>query len=129
MVVDDDPVVLRVLRVALQGAGYAVVTHTRGDEALQSLLRSPPDVLITDIEMPGLTGRELCTRIRAEMRERMMPIFVTTSRTEVEHRGWSEATPGLIFIEKPFSARRLIAQLAQIFDQAAVPVAGREHVE
>ena len=76
LLVDDEAVVRRVLRVALEKAGFAVETASNGEEALTSLRERSPDVLITDIEMPRMDGRTLCETLHAEQPERSFPVFV-----------------------------------------------------
>ena len=70
LLVDDEPVVLRVIRLALEKAGYQVETRPNGLAALERIREQPPDVLITDIEMPQMSGQELCQKLEAEMPDR-----------------------------------------------------------
>ena len=119
LLVDDEPVPIRVLRLALEKAGYEVETASTGHMGLQSILASQPDVLITDIEMPGMSGKDLCLALQADLPDRKFPIFVATSLTDLEHRNWSQAIPNLVFLEKPVSARKLLASLARHFGERA----------
>lgn len=114
-IVDDDPIVNRVVRLALQKEGYEVEVSTNGKEALKKVTHCTPDALITDIEMPQMTGEELCKEIHRLMPSRDFPIFVVTSLTAVEHRRWSNSIPDLNFLEKPISVRKLISRLAASF--------------
>lgn len=116
LVVDDEPMVIRVLRLALEKAGYSVTKANNGEEALIQIREQAPDVVITDIEMPRLDGEGLCRQIEKEMPDRQFPIFVVTSLTAVEHRRWSAEMTNLHFLEKPISARRLLAGLSEYFD-------------
>ena len=116
LIVDDEPTVIRVLRLALERAGYSVTKANNGEEALDRLRERVPDAMITDIEMPYLDGEGLCRQIEVELPDRQFPIFVVTSLTAVEHRRWSESISNLHFLEKPISARRLIGSLAAYFD-------------
>ena len=116
LIVDDEPTVIRVLRLALEKAGYSVTKANNGEEALQRLSEQVPDAMITDIEMPYLDGEGLCRRIEETLPGRQFPIFVVTSLTAVEHRRWSETIPNLHFLEKPISARRLLSALAAYFE-------------
>ena len=111
LVVDDDPIVLRVIRLALEREGYDVDTCANGHEALEAVGNTPPDAMITDIEMPQMTGEELCKEIHRLMPDATFPIFVVTSLTALAHRNWSSLIPKLQFLEKPISARQLIAKL------------------
>ncbi len=110
--VDDEPHVLRVLKMSLEREGYAVEVCANGREALDLIEREHPDVLITDIHMPLMDGEELCRTIEQSMPQRRFLIFVLTSRTEIEHREWSRDISNLQFLEKPVSIRELTEKLA-----------------
>lgn len=113
LIADDEPHVIRVLKMSLERAGYKVDTVPNGEAALESILKQPPDILITDIQMPRMTGEVLCCRIEELMPEREFLIFVLTSRTEVEHREWTANIENLMFLEKPVSIRKLVHMLEQ----------------
>lgn len=117
VIVDDEATVIRILRRALERAGYEVETARNGLEALEAIERRDPDVLVTDIEMPRMTGQQLCQALHEQHPDRAFPIFVVTSLTAIEHRAWSEAIPNLYFLEKPVSIRRLTARLEEYFQQ------------
>jgi len=122
LLVDDEPLVIRVMRLALQKEGYEVDTASSGLEALEKIALACPDVLVTDIEMPYMTGQELCEHLQAEMPDRKFPIFVSTSLTAVEHRNWSKNIPGLTFLEKPISIRKLKSLITGALSAAAAGV-------
>jgi len=111
LLADDEPHVLRVLKMSLEKEGYAVETCANGMEAWSRIEREHPQVLITDIQMPQMTGEELCLKINEYLPEREFLIFVLTSRTEIEHREWSRKIDNLQFLEKPVSIRDLVAKL------------------
>ncbi len=115
LIVDDEMVVIRVLKLVLERAGYEVESRTNGQAALERILEQAPDVLITDIEMPRMTGEELCKQLNERFPDRDYPIFIATSVTAMEHRVWSRDIPNLIFLEKPLSARMLLARLSDYF--------------
>lgn len=120
LLVEDEAHVVRVMKMALERAGFAVETAGNGEEALKYLENGHPDVMITDIDMPRMTGRELCMRINADMPDRNFFIVVVTARTEIEHREWSRLIPNLGFLEKPVSVRKLVSRLEERFTDAAV---------
>ena len=103
---------------ALEKAGYQVTSARNGMEALEHLKTLTPDVLITDIEMPKMTGQQLCQAIHGQMPDRPFPMFVVTSLTAIEHRNWSQEIPNLFFLEKPVSIRRLTTKLDEYFAEA-----------
>ncbi len=115
VIADDEPHVLRVLKLSLEKEGYEVDAYPNGREALARIERDPPDILISDIQMPQMTGEELCRHIHQHMPERKFLIFILTSRTEIEHREWSRAIENLQFLEKPVSIRNLIERLDAYF--------------
>lgn len=116
LLVDDEPIVLRVMRLALEKEGYQVDTSIDGEDALAKIEANHPDVLITDIEMPRMSGQELCVHLQETMPGRKFPIFVSTSLTALEHREWSQDISNLIFLEKPISIRKLRLAIASLGD-------------
>jgi DNA-binding response OmpR family regulator len=115
-IVDDHPPILRVLRLGLEEAGYEVVSANNGSECLVKLCQELPDFLITDIDMPRMTGKELCLAIEKQFPDRTFPIVVLTGRTELEHRDWTRDINNLGFMEKPVSVRRLVALVGRMLD-------------
>jgi len=122
LIADDQRHVVRVMSQALERQGYQVEGVLNGELALQRVREQHPDVLITDIEMPRMTGEELCRQIQAEMPDREFLIFVITSRTELEHREWSSSIDNVMFLEKPVSIRKLISELERYFESTASAV-------
>ncbi|MDH3714653.1 MAG: response regulator [Gammaproteobacteria bacterium] len=123
LVADDEPHVLRVLAHSLEREGYEVKTVANGADAYELVVQAAPDVLITDISMPKMTGQTLCERIQEQMPDRQFLIFILTSRTEIEHREWSAALSNVKFLEKPVSTRKLLNQLEDYFDLQDASVA------
>ncbi|MCU7878735.1 MAG: response regulator [Candidatus Thiodiazotropha sp. (ex Lucinoma borealis)] len=120
LIADDEPHVTRVLKQSLERQGYQVETVQNGEIALERIHEQVPDVLVTDIQMPRMTGEALCKRIQKEMPQRKFLIFVLTSRTEIEHRDWSRQINNLQFLEKPVSIRKLISKLERYFTDQQV---------
>lgn len=122
LVADDELHMLRVVKLYLERAGYKVDTASNGHEALAAILLDPPDVLLTDIQMPRMNGQQLCVELQEQLPERKFPIFVMTSMTDRENRDWTQKIPNTTLLEKPVSMRLLIAELARRF--APNPLAG-----
>ena len=116
MVVDDHAPVLRVLRLGIEEAGFDVDTASNGSECLVKLCDGLPDFLVTDIDMPRMSGKELCLAIEDQFPNRTFPIVVLTSRTELEHRDWTRDIANLEFMEKPVSVRQLVAVIRRCLD-------------
>jgi DNA-binding response OmpR family regulator len=115
LIVDDEPHVIRVLNLALSRAGLLVDVAYDGVNALEYLQSHQPDAVITDIDMPRMDGKTLCTRICELFPDREFPIFIMTARAELEHRDWARNIPNMTFMEKPLSIRKLIKALDEHF--------------
>lgn len=122
LIVDDEPHVSRVLKLMLERAGYAVRTEPDGQAALASILASPPDAMVTDIQMPRLSGREMMKMLHELVPERGFPVIVMTSMTAREEREWVREMAGVEFLEKPVSPRQLIARLNQHFSEPSATI-------
>jgi CheY-like chemotaxis protein len=114
LVVDDEPHVARVLRVSLAKEGWSIESAHNGHEALLAIAANPPDVMITDIQMPGMGGEELCRQLRSTPPARPFPILVMTSMTARDQRSWAQELGSIEFLEKPVSPRRVAAILTQL---------------
>jgi len=122
MIVDDHAPVLRVLRLGLEEAGYEVTSASNGTECLLKLCDGLPHFLVTDIDMPRMTGKDLCVAIEKQFPDRLFPIVVLTSRTELEHRDWTSGISNLSFMEKPVSVRRLVSFVGRCLDAEKLAV-------
>ena len=121
LLVDDEPHVIRVLRLMLEREGYLVSSANDGREALEKMASCRPDVMVSDIQMAGMDGRELCRTARERYPDECFPIFVMTSMTASEERDWVRELPNVEFLEKPLSPRQLIARLTTYFTTPATP--------
>lgn len=126
LIVDDEPHVIRILRLTLEREGYRVHSANDGAEALQKLAGERPDVMISDIQMDGMDGRDLCRAARERYPLQQFLILVMTSMTALEERDWVNQLPLTEFLEKPVSARQLIKRLADYF-AAQPPTPENQH--
>jgi len=113
LIVDDEPHVMRVLKLCLTREGHEIDCAGEGKAALVKIRERAPDLVITDVQMPGMGGQELCSAIHAEFPERRFPILVMTSMTARENREWAAKIPNTDFLEKPLSPRNLIARIGE----------------
>ena len=111
LIVDDEAHARRITRLALTAGGYRVEEAENGLVALERIAESPPNVMITDIDMPKMNGETLCKMIQQTLPDRSFLIIVVTARAEHEHRAWAAEIPNLEFLEKPVSIRRLVSHL------------------
>lgn len=106
-VVDDDPAVVRAVFAVLSEEGYDVGGASDSTEALRTILREPPGLLILDINMPELNGWELCDILRRQSQTRDMPILFLTGRTEPSDPITAMQVGGTDHLRKPFRAEEL----------------------
>ena len=111
LLVEDEAALTTLLRYNLEAARYVVDTASRGDEAEIKLRESPPDLVILDWMLPGLSGIEICRRLRARAETRQLPIIILTARGEESERVRGLATGADDYIVKPFSVPELIARV------------------
>ena len=111
LIVEDEPHVVRIMKLALEKNGYSVSVSHNGEQALEKLNKMKPDLLITDINMPRMNGEVLCENIEKSIPDREFPILVLTSKTEIEHREWTKKMKNTMFLEKPVSIRKLLKLL------------------
>lgn len=109
LVVDDDPDVLESLSRALRMSGYSVTTASNGGDALDTLARSPVDLVVLDILMPIVDGFGMCRRLRE--RGDGTPILVLTARDGVDDRVTGLETGADDYLVKPFALRELQARI------------------
>jgi len=109
LVVDDDPDVRDSLERALRHAGYAVTTAVHGADALDSVARSPVDLIVLDVLMPMVDGFDPCRRLRE--RGDATPVLVLTARDAVDDRVTGLEVGADDYLVKPFALRELMARV------------------
>src|SRR5829696_510363 len=107
---DEEPLTL-LLRYNLEAEGYAVDSVARGDEAELRLREAVPDLVLLDWMLPGLSGIELCRRIRLRRETERLPVIMLTARGEEGDRVRGLATGADDYITKPFSVPELLARV------------------
>nr|WP_276562333.1 phosphate regulon transcriptional regulator PhoB [Hoeflea prorocentri] len=110
-VVEDEEALSVLLRYNLEAEGYEVDTVLRGDEAEIKLQERVPDLLILDWMLPGLSGIELCRRLRVRPETERLPIILLTARGEESERVRGLATGADDYVVKPFSTPELMARV------------------
>ena len=109
LVVDDDPDVRESLERALRHAGYAVTTAVHGADALDSVARSPVDLIVLDVLMPMVDGFDACRRLRE--RGDATPVLVLTARDAIDDRVTGLEVGADDYLVKPFALRELMARV------------------
>jgi diguanylate cyclase (GGDEF)-like protein len=117
LIVDDDPDKLDLLAVALKVAGYEVRTANNGEEALAAIAAFTPDLVISDVMMPGLNGYELARQIRQNPRTRFVPVILqTAAHFEAEDLRRGSEAGALGYITDPTDLDLLLARARTLLD-------------
>jgi two-component system, OmpR family, phosphate regulon response regulator PhoB len=119
LIVEDEEALTLLLRYNLETQGYEVETIARGDEADTRLREGTPDLVILDWMLPGLSGIELCRRLRARPQTRQLPIIMLTARGEESERVRGLSTGADDYIVKPFSVPELLARVNALLRRAS----------
>ncbi|HXW29140.1 MAG TPA: phosphate regulon transcriptional regulator PhoB [Xanthobacteraceae bacterium] len=118
LIVEDEEPLTLLLRYNLEAEGYEVDIAARGDDAEIKLKESPPDLVLLDWMLPGLSGIELCRRVRARPDTERMPIIMLTARGEESERVRGLAIGADDYIVKPFSVPELLARIRALLRRA-----------
>ena len=111
MVVDDTPANLKLLDSMLRERGYRVVAFPRGDLALAAASRNPPDLILLDINMPGLNGFEVCERLKADEALKEIPVLFISAMTDTMDKVRGFQVGGLDYVIKPFAFEEVLARV------------------
>ena len=111
LVVEDEIDVALLISYNLEAEGYVVESVARGDEAELRLAESAPDLLILDWMLPGVSGIEICRRLRAREVTRTLPIIMVSARREESERVRGLAVGADDYVVKPFSVIELMARV------------------
>ncbi|MFM0370414.1 response regulator transcription factor [Paraburkholderia aspalathi] len=112
LIVDDTPDNLALLSDTLQASGYAVLVALDGQSALQRLARITPDAVLLDALMPGMDGFETCRQIKADPRNRHLPVIFMTALTDSEHVVQGFRVGGIDYVTKPVKPSEVSARIA-----------------
>ncbi len=108
LVVDDDPQVLRLMRVNLELEGYDVVSAPDGEEALEAVVNQRPDIVVCDVMMPGVDGLTVLRNMRANPRTSKIPFVVVSAKAQRSDVKAALDMGADRYITKPFDPQELL---------------------
>lgn len=115
LIIEDEPELVRILRSYLEKAGYQVTTSFRGDAGLQTWHNTQPDLVILDLNLPGMDGLDVARAIR---RQANTPIIMLTARVEETDRLIGLELGADDYVTKPFSPREVVARVRAVLRRA-----------
>jgi DNA-binding response OmpR family regulator len=117
LVVDDDENIRSLERTILEQQGFDVTTAAGGDEALKLLANGSFDLLLLDVMMPDRDGFEVCRQVKQDARTREIPVVFLTAKGGGEALAEGFESGAVMYINKPFTARKLLAVVNTMLEQ------------
>ena len=109
LVVDDEPVLVKTLRLFLEREGYQVAVANHGLEALQKVKSDKPDLILLDVLMPKLDGFKVARMLKFDKKYKNLPIIVLTSRATEDERTIGEQVGADEYVCKPYKAPKVVS--------------------
>jgi DNA-binding response OmpR family regulator len=114
LICDDEPYIVESVSYVVRKAGFDVVTAEDGEQALEAAHREKPDLVFLDIMMPGISGDEVCRRLKSDPSTRATHVVILTARGQEEDERRAMEMGADEFMTKPFSPRKLRARLLEL---------------
>ena len=123
MVVDDDTDILDLARLVLEGGGYRVIQASSGADALRTLAGESPDLILLDINMPGMDGWQVLRLLKVDERTSTIPVALFSIKSQVRDRVSGLQGGACDYIAKPFECDELLGRVRGILEARANPEA------
>ena len=120
LVADDEVHIIHVVAIKLRNNGYEVVTADNGAEAFALACEAKPDIIVTDYQMPRMTGLELVERLRQCEQTKDVPVIMLTARNFAISQQQQEDLQISECVSKPFSPKELLGNIEDVLHQQAV---------
>jgi CheY-like chemotaxis protein len=123
LIVDDEPAVIQMIGCVLEIRGYEVIGAGNGSEALQKMEEKRPDLVITDLVMPGMNGLDFCRKVKQDDRWESIPVMIVTSATrgtDLADGFWKLGTEAADFVTKPFDPFDMADRVERLLNNGSV---------
>jgi len=120
LVVDDEIHIVHVVAIKLRNNGYEVITAANGDEAFELVCEEKPDIIVTDFQMPVMTGLELVEKLRRSEATKDIPVIMLTARDFAIEDEQKQDLQISEFVSKPFSPKDLLRSIQDILYHRAL---------
>lgn len=119
LIVEDNAMNLKLARDILEATGYAVLTAATGEAGVALAIEACPDLVLMDIELPGVDGVEAFTRLRADTRTRAIPVAAFTASVTARDRSRVTAVGFDAFVSKPIDLKTFVATVDSLLGDGA----------
>jgi CheY-like chemotaxis protein len=120
LVVDDEVHIVHVVTIKLRNNGYEVITADNGADALDLAIQERPDAIVTDFQMPVMTGLELIEKMRADSQTADIPVIMLTARNFALTQEQQDTLQISGCLSKPFSPRELLGYVEDVLYQRSL---------
>ncbi|MFC1480143.1 PleD family two-component system response regulator [Candidatus Omnitrophota bacterium] len=117
LVVDDEPIIVKLLTNRLEVSGYDVITATDGEKALEEVRREQPDLLILDIVLPKIDGYKLCELLKSDEKYSKIPVIMLSASVKKKDLEMAEKMGADAYMVKPFNARELLSKIKELLEK------------
>lgn len=114
LVVEDIPSEMALITSFLKEGGYTVISAADAKEALEKIAQYKPDVVVTDVVMPGMSGFELCRSLKKNPETEKLPVIVCTSKNQELDRLWAMKQGADAYVTKPFNRDDLLRAVRSV---------------
>jgi diguanylate cyclase (GGDEF)-like protein len=111
LIVDDNPTNLSVLSIALKAAGYKIRVAMDGESAIEQIQEDAPELILLDVQMPGIDGFETCRRLKESPLTQNIPIIFITASIDLENKVKGLSVGAVDYITKPFQQEEVLARV------------------
>lgn len=129
LLADDSVTIQKIVELTFEGEGFDLEVVADGNEAFNLAEGSPPDIILADLTMPGLSGIELCRKVRNHSSLASVPVILLTNSFEEFNRSDGDEAGISAYVEKPFESQALIDQVRELLSGEEVPPAPEEPQE
>ena len=116
LVVDDEMYIVNILDFTLAGEGWEVVSANNGEDALRTLLKFEPDLVILDVMMPRIDGVEVCRAIKAREESANTPVIMLSAKDRKKDKEEALEAGADLYLTKPFSPGTLVAEIRNLLN-------------
>ena len=121
LLIEDEPNIIEAIRFLLSRDGWRVDTHADGTDAVEVIRRVAPDLVILDMMLPGKSGMDILTDLRALADFRELPVLMLTARGQTRDRDMAERAGVSRFMTKPFSNAEVLSAVRDLVAEAPGP--------
>ncbi|BAY64508.1 MULTISPECIES: response regulator [Calothrix] len=114
LIVEDSPSELQLMSYFLTESGYNVIPTTEAKQALEQAVLQQPDVIVTDVVMPGMSGFELCRYLKKHPVTKNVPIVICSSKNQEIDRLWAMKQGANAYLTKPYTRDQLIRAIKSV---------------